>query len=46
MALVKSLPDLADKAFRDLLTKYNRPFTLKEALRPSVKMHPANEQPG
>ena len=40
----RSLQDLADEAFRDLLKKYRRPMTLCEALRESVRMHPANEQ--
>jgi hypothetical protein len=42
---VKSLQELADEAFRDLLKKYHRPVTLKDALRQSVRMQPANEQP-
>ena len=42
---VKSLQELADEAFRDLLRKYHRPVTLKDALRQSVRMQPANEQP-
>ena len=42
---MKSLQELADEAFRDLLKKYHRPVTLKEALRQSVRMQPANEQP-
>jgi hypothetical protein len=28
--------ELADEAFRDILRKYNRPFSLKEALRKSA----------
>jgi hypothetical protein len=31
--------EIADEAFRDVLTKYNRPTTLLSALRESVK-HP------
>ena len=42
---VKSLQELADEAFRDLLRKYHRPVTLKDALRQSVRMQPATEQP-
>jgi hypothetical protein len=40
----RSLQALADEAFRDLLKKYRRPVTLRDALRESVRMHPANEQ--
>ena len=40
----RSLQELADEAFRDLLKKYRRPVTLRDALRESVRMHPANEQ--
>jgi len=39
---MKSLQDLADEAFRDLLKKHRRPTTLKEMLRESVRSHPAN----
>jgi hypothetical protein len=42
---LKSLQELADEAFRDLLKKYHRPVTLKDALRQSARMQPANEQP-
>ena len=41
----RSLQDLADEAFRDLLRKHRRPATLLDALRESVRMQPANEQP-
>jgi hypothetical protein len=41
----KRLQDLADEAFRDLLKKYRRPVTLRDALRESVRMHPANDGP-
>ena len=41
----KRLRDLADEAFRDLLKKYRRPVTLRDALRESVRMHPANDGP-
>jgi hypothetical protein len=40
---MKSLQDLADEAFRDLLKKHGRPATLKEALRESVRRLPAND---
>jgi hypothetical protein len=40
---MKSLQDLADKAFRDLLKKHRRPATLKEMLRESARAHPAND---
>ena len=40
----RSLQERADEAFRDLLKKYRRPVTLRDALRESVRMHPANEQ--
>ncbi len=41
----KRLQDLADEAFRDLFKKYRRPVTLRDALRESVRMHPANDCP-
>jgi hypothetical protein len=40
---MKSLQELADEAFRDLLRKHRRPVTLKEALRESARRHPAND---
>jgi hypothetical protein len=40
---MKSLQDLADKAFRDLLKKDHRPTMLKEMLRASARSHPAND---
>jgi hypothetical protein len=40
---MKSLQDLADEAFRDLLKKHRRPTTLEEMLRQSVRSHPAND---
>ena len=40
---MKSLQDLADEAFRDLLKKHGRPVTLKEALRESARRLPAND---
>jgi hypothetical protein len=41
---VKSLQELADEAFRDLLKKYHRPITLKEMLRASTRAQPANDR--
>ena len=41
----KRLQDLADEAFRDLLKKSRRPVMLRDALRESVRMHPANDGP-
>jgi hypothetical protein len=35
--------ELAEEAFRDLLKKHGRPATLKEALRESARLHPAND---
>jgi hypothetical protein len=40
-----SIQELADEAFRDLLKKHRRPTTLKEMLRESARMHPANDEP-
>jgi hypothetical protein len=40
---MKSLQELADEAFMDLLRKHNRPLTLKDALRRSVRLQPAND---
>jgi hypothetical protein len=40
---LKSLQDLADEAFADLLRKHHRPASLKEALRDSVRRLPAND---
>jgi hypothetical protein len=42
---LKSLQELADEAFADLLRKHDRPVTLKEALRGSVRRLPANDPP-
>lgn len=41
----KRLQDLADEAFRDLLKKHRRPITLRDALRETVRMQAANDQP-
>jgi len=43
---VKSLQELADEAFADLLRKHDRPVTLKEALRGSARRLPANDPRG
>jgi len=40
---MKSLQELADEAFRDLLKKHRRPTTLKEMLRESARSRPAND---
>ena len=40
---VKSLQELADEAFSDLLKKHDRPVTLKQALRQSARRQPAND---
>ena len=42
---MKSVQDLAEEAFRDLLKKHRRPTTLKDMLRDSVRMQPANDPP-
>jgi len=39
----RSVQSLADEAFLDLLRKYNRPTSLKEALRESARRLPAND---
>jgi hypothetical protein len=39
----RSLEALADEAFTDLLRKYRRPLSLKEALRESARRLPAND---
>ncbi|HEX5931672.1 MAG TPA: ribbon-helix-helix domain-containing protein [Methyloceanibacter sp.] len=39
----RSMQDLADEAFADLLAKYHRPVSLKEALRESARRLPAND---
>lgn len=40
---LKSIQELADEAFTDLLKKHHRPVTLKEALRQSLRREPAND---
>lgn len=39
----KSIQTLADEAFADLLRKYQRPTSLKEALKESARREPAND---
>jgi phosphoribosyl-ATP pyrophosphohydrolase len=39
----RSIQELADEAFGDLLAKYHRPTSLKEALRESARRLPAND---
>jgi hypothetical protein len=39
----KDLQALADEAFADLLSKYQRPRSLKDALKQSARREPANE---
>lgn len=41
----RSLEAVADEAFRDLLRKRWRPVELRDALRESLRMQPADEQP-
>jgi hypothetical protein len=40
----KSLQDLADEAFQDLLKKHRRPVAVKEMLRESTRSQPANDR--
>jgi hypothetical protein len=39
----RSVQELAEEAFADLLGKYQRPASLKEALRESARRLPAND---
>jgi hypothetical protein len=39
----KSLDDLAQEAFLDLLKKHHKPATLRDALRQSTRLLPAND---
>jgi hypothetical protein len=41
---MRSLQELADEAFGDLLKKHRRPVTLKDALRQSERLHPADDR--
>ena len=43
---MKTLQELADEAFADLLAKHNRPTDLKDALRQSARTMGANDNPG
>ena len=43
---MKTMQELADEAFADLLRKHNRPVTLRDALRASARRLPANDEPG
>lgn len=40
---MKSLQELAEEAFGDLLRKHGRPVSLKQALRESARGLPAND---
>jgi hypothetical protein len=40
---LKSLQELADEAFSDLLKKHRRPVGLKQALKESLRREPAND---
>jgi hypothetical protein len=40
---MRSLQELSDEAFRDLLKKHRRPTSLKEMLRESARSQPAND---
>ena len=40
---MKSLQELAEEAFADLLKKHGRPVTLKQALKASLRQQPAND---
>jgi hypothetical protein len=41
---MKTLQELTDEAFADLLRKHGRPLTLREALRDSARRLPANDE--
>ena len=43
---MKSVQELADEAFADLLIKHGRPVDLKDALRRSTRAISANDNPG
>ena len=40
---MRSLQELAEEAFADLLRKHGRPVTLKQALKDSLRRQPAND---
>ena len=37
--------ELADEAFADLLKKHRRPVSLRQALKESLRLQPANDPP-
>ena len=41
---MQDFQELADEAFRDLLKKHRSPTSLKEMLRQSARLHPANDE--
>ncbi|MBX6426844.1 MAG: hypothetical protein IRZ09_13090 [Variibacter sp.] len=41
---MKTFQELADEAFSDLLKKHGRPTSLKDALRRSARLAPANDR--
>ena len=41
---VKSIQEMADEASCDLLKKHHRPTNIKEMLRQSARLHPANDE--
>jgi hypothetical protein len=43
---LKSLQELADEAFADLLRKHDRPVSLGDALKHSARRFPANDPSG
>jgi hypothetical protein len=40
---MKTLQELAEEAFADLMKKHGRPVTLKQALKESLRRQPAND---
>jgi hypothetical protein len=42
---MKTLQELADEAFADLLKKHRRPVSLRQALKESLRLQPANDPP-
>jgi hypothetical protein len=40
---MKTLQELSDEAFRDLLKKHRRPVTLRDMLRQSARQQPGND---
>lgn len=41
---MKTMQELADEAFADLLKKHHRPATLRDALRQSARLSAANDE--